>query len=86
MRVKFYVDGSKRKGEAHLDLKKVLVPIIIITVSIQCIWMSNDETLNCLGYLGLKGYTILCNLCMRSFLCIYRVKRPLRTMTKFEIL
>ena len=23
MRVKFYVDGSKRKGTAYLDLKKV---------------------------------------------------------------
>ena len=23
MRMKFYVDGSKRKGEVHLDLKKV---------------------------------------------------------------
>lgn len=30
MRVKFYVDGSRRKGEAHLDLKKVFDPIIML--------------------------------------------------------
>lgn len=35
MRVKFYVDGSKRKGVAYLDLKKVnsSMPVVVMNCS-----------------------------------------------------
>lgn len=37
MRMKFYVDGSKRKGTVHLDLKKVTKHLVLARNKEACL-------------------------------------------------
>ena len=41
MRVKFYVDGSKRKGTVHVDLKKVRLSDVVKADVITHGWAHN---------------------------------------------